>query len=368
MMTMFTNLLTTAFPGLGSQPPTTTRAGDTATEFEATFAGVLDSERWSSPCTDPSKTIEQSEPVGDASDNGSVDASSDADADNDAASDAAAQASATDSNDDDALNGDESAEHPDQATLSMIQTAHQMASNPSASLSDSRPRFAASELRATGGPTDLGLMNTSVNDVRLGMFAVDAPDLWVSEGGFPDMLAVPVSEPRQGDRPSALAALIPVNIDVTAPRAKPSAAIADMAPKNLQQFTTDISTHIRVIKNQGGGEARINLHPAELGRMSLSVVTEGSETKVSFFVENQMARQAIETALPRLREMLEQAGLSLAESDVSERDAHQEFESDAGRGKDPLASDSSDGAALDLDESLDLSVTMDPNRLLDTFA
>ena len=77
-----------------------------------------------------------------------------------------------------------------------------------------------------------------------------------------------------------------------------------------------MATHLRVIKSQGGGEAKFNLHPAELGRRG-SLVTEGSE-KISFAVETSQARQAIESSLPKLRAG-EQSGLTLSESDVSER-------------------------------------------------
>ena len=51
--------------------------------------------------------------------------------------------------------------------------------------------------------------------------------------------------------------------------------------------------------------------------MSITVITESGETKVAFVAETASARQAIENALPRLREMLEQAGLSLSDSEVA---------------------------------------------------
>ena len=104
-----------------------------------------------------------------------------------------------------------------------------------------------------------------------------------------------------------------------------------------------MATHLRVIKNQGGGEAKVNLHPAELGRMSVSVITEGNETKVAFTVETSQARQAVEASLPRLREMLEQAGLSLADSNVSEQNrqsrANDEPASGQNRGRGMLETD-----------------------------
>jgi flagellar hook-length control protein FliK len=139
----------------------------------------------------------------------------------------------------------------------------------------------------------------------------------------------------------------------------------EVSTREPQTFATSMATHLRVIKNQGGGEAKVNLHPAELGRMSVSVITEGNETKVAFTVETSQARQAVEASLSRLREMLEQAGLSLADSNVSEQNrqswANDEPVPGQNRGRGMLKAD-------DLsEENLSLSVHIDPDRLLDTY-
>lgn len=139
----------------------------------------------------------------------------------------------------------------------------------------------------------------------------------------------------------------------------------DFSQSNKQQQATEMATYIRVLRNQGGGEAKVNLHPAELGRMSIAVTTEGNETKVAFTVETSQARQAVEASLPRLREMLEQAGLSLADSDVSEQSRQSRAEDESAfsqsRGRKTNEADETSGAALSL------SVRIDPERLLDTY-
>lgn len=139
----------------------------------------------------------------------------------------------------------------------------------------------------------------------------------------------------------------------------------EVSAREPQTFASTMATHLRVIKSQGGGEAKVNLHPAELGRMSVSVITEGNETKVAFTVETSHARQAVEASLPRLREMLEQAGLSLADSNVSEqnRQSGSQDESISGQNRGP-ESHGADGLS---DGALSLSVRIDPNRLLDTY-
>ncbi|WP_428309443.1 flagellar hook-length control protein FliK [Hydrocarboniphaga sp.] len=52
-------------------------------------------------------------------------------------------------------------------------------------------------------------------------------------------------------------------------------------------------------------EARISLHPAELGSLQIKVeLSHDGSTKVSFDVQTVQARQAIEASLPQLRELL----------------------------------------------------------------
>ena len=85
--------------------------------------------------------------------------------------------------------------------------------------------------------------------------------------------------------------------------------------------SSELATHLRVLKSSGGGEARLQLHPAELGRMVVSLITEGDEARVSFVVDSSQAKQAVEASLPRLRDLMNEAGLSLADADVSDRHA-----------------------------------------------
>ena len=148
-------------------------------------------------------------------------------------------------------------------------------------------------------------------------------------------------------------------------RSAGSAPLIEVSARDPQTFASSMATHLRVIKNQGGGEAKVNLHPAELGRMSVSVITEGSETKVTFMVETSQARQAIEASLPRLREMFEQAGLTLSDSNVSEqnRQSKADDESAFSRSRGLNVADADDTS----DSELSVSVHIDPDRLLDTY-
>ena len=176
------------------------------------------------------------------------------------------------------------------------------------------------------------------------------------------------SDPRVetlADKPSlsTLGGLAKTDLSVSPTRSLD--AVSRTSVNEPQQFGNEMATHVRVLKRQGGGEVKINLHPAELGRMSITVVTEGTETRVAFVVETPQARQAVETALPRLRDMMDDAGLSLADSDVSEH-RHSENAHDQRDSKGGAAATTANDVDTPL-EAMTLSVSMDPSRLVDTY-
>ena len=116
-------------------------------------------------------------------------------------------------------------------------------------------------------------------------------------------------------------------------------------------------------------EATVQLHPAELGRLHVTISTEGDHARVLFVTETAHAREAIEQSLPRLRELLQQSGLDLAQGDVSYREPSQgggEREPSPGL---PGLDASSGQAGADGDDTLPaggLALRLD--GLLDTFA
>jgi flagellar hook-length control protein FliK len=175
-----------------------------------------------------------------------------------------------------------------------------------------------------------------------------------------------VTDARIADRPVVGLNSLSTTSEVLAHRTTLTESINEPGPRERQPLAGDMATHIRVLKTQGGGEARLNLNPAELGRMSITVITESGETKVAFVVETASARHAVENTLPRLREMLEQAGLSLSDSEVAE--GHRDAKSASDGRENSLAEGHSSNAHDVGDESLSISLTLDPERILDTFA
>ena len=127
--------------------------------------------------------------------------------------------------------------------------------------------------------------------------------------------------------------------------------------------SSELATHLRVLKSSGGGEARLQLHPAELGRMVVSLIMEGDEARVSFVVDTSQAKQAVEASLPRLRDLMNEAGLSLTDADVSDRHA-KENENQRAEGVTGETNGDSGSDAEDFQESNSPS----SSQLVDTFA
>lgn len=68
-------------------------------------------------------------------------------------------------------------------------------------------------------------------------------------------------------------------------------------------------------------EAQIQVNPRQLGPIDIKVsVNQEQQTHVSFVTTTNAAREVVDAAMPRLREMFDQAGLNLAESEVSQRE------------------------------------------------
>jgi flagellar hook-length control protein FliK len=134
-------------------------------------------------------------------------------------------------------------------------------------------------------------------------------------------------------------------------------------------FPQEVLTRVRMIQGQGQTEARINLHPAELGRLQIAVTSEGDATRVAFVVDNAQAKEALEQAMPRLREFLQQAGLQLAEGSVSQ----QGQENSAGFAHSETRSgDAHSANAHDAEEDVVINGKSDrgsdPSRMLDAYA
>ncbi len=92
-------------------------------------------------------------------------------------------------------------------------------------------------------------------------------------------------------------------------------------------------------------EAKISLNPRELGPLQIKISINDDQAHVQFVAHHGSVRDAIEDAIPRLREMLEQTGLMLADANVSQQSPDQRgaFSEDADSAKDQLQENGMEG-------------------------
>jgi flagellar hook-length control protein FliK len=90
-----------------------------------------------------------------------------------------------------------------------------------------------------------------------------------------------------------------------------------------------LAEKVRWMVNTKNLVAEIRLDPAELGSVHVKVAVSGESATVNFVVQSQQARDAVDTATPRLREMLAEKGIELGQSSVRQESDGQQGQGDA---------------------------------------
>lgn len=73
-------------------------------------------------------------------------------------------------------------------------------------------------------------------------------------------------------------------------------------------------------------EAGLRLNPAHLGPIDVKISMENDQANILFTVQHGPVKEAVEAALPRLREMLAQSGVQLQDANVSDHQARREHQ------------------------------------------
>ena len=79
----------------------------------------------------------------------------------------------------------------------------------------------------------------------------------------------------------------------------------------------------RLVWHLGRGQTgvRIRVNPPELGHVEVRLTVHQDQASVHFSAPSPQVREAVEAALPRLREMLAETGIQLADAGVSAQDS-----------------------------------------------
>ncbi|GAB5453004.1 MAG: flagellar hook-length control protein FliK [Halioglobus sp.] len=129
--------------------------------------------------------------------------------------------------------------------------------------------------------------------------------------------------PAAGSSASLVAAPLTAPIaDAVAPgAARPAVTGMLHAHPGEPAWNSDVAGRVSLMMRNGASEASLQLNPPELGRLDIKIATDGDAARVLFTVQGAETRELLEQAMPRLREMLEESGLSLSRFDVADQNA-----------------------------------------------
>lgn len=87
----------------------------------------------------------------------------------------------------------------------------------------------------------------------------------------------------------------------------------------LQQphWNEQIGDRLNLMISRGLQQAEIRLNPPELGMLEVKIQLHGDQANVNFSTPHSQVKEALDAAIPRLREMLENSGLTLGDVNIS---------------------------------------------------
>ncbi len=96
------------------------------------------------------------------------------------------------------------------------------------------------------------------------------------------------------------------------PRAAPAMLAMLDAPVGSREFAPALGAQVAVWVRDGVHEARLQLHPAELGPLAIQIALDGHSAQIDFHAAHALTRDAIEASLPALAASLRESGFTLA--------------------------------------------------------
>jgi flagellar hook-length control protein FliK len=169
------------------------------------------------------------------------------------------------------------------------------------------------------------------------------------------------------DSPSGLdSPSLPVANDVAAKGLQPSPTDQIVSrpvnhPVGSAAWADEIGSRLTLMAEHGKHTASLRLSPEHLGPLEIRIAVQDDQASVWFGAAHADTRAAIETALPRLRELFASQGLSLADAGVSHqapRNQHEQAPASSSSG-------SLGGAEGDIDAPVSRTVSL---GLVDAYA
>ncbi|MBS1210626.1 MAG: flagellar hook-length control protein [Proteobacteria bacterium] len=143
-------------------------------------------------------------------------------------------------------------------------------------------------------------------------------------------------------------------------------------PVASQGWAEEVGQKVSWIANRDSGRAELILTPPQLGRVEVSISMTGDQASATFVTASPAAREALQDAMPRLREVLAQSGIQLGQANVNAGFSGQTQSDNPGKpGTAGRFSAQSDGDVGGIDVLAGLSRSSwsrQGNGMIDTFA
>ncbi len=107
----------------------------------------------------------------------------------------------------------------------------------------------------------------------------------------------------------------------TASGVRPMIALPLQVPVGQPGWDNAVGERIQWMLSRNVQQAEIKLSPPQLGPMEIKISLQNDQTSVQFMASHSATRDALEAAIPRLRELFGEINLNLANVDVSQRQA-----------------------------------------------
>ena len=96
-----------------------------------------------------------------------------------------------------------------------------------------------------------------------------------------------------------------------------AAAYAAGLNVNEDDFEEPLARRIMLMAGRGHERLRLSLNPPELGSLDIKLELKDGDVKLNLITHTAAARDALDAALPRLREMISNSGMNLVDAQVS---------------------------------------------------
>ena len=171
---------------------------------------------------------------------------------------------------------------------------------------------------------------------------------------------------QSGDVTSS--APVAANVTQTQASQAPATVHAVNTPVGRPGWADEVGQRVLWTAKSDSSRADLVLNPPQLGRIEVSIHMNGDQANASFMVANPVAREALQDAMPKLRELMSQAGIQLGQADVSAGQSGQNSAQGERRQSNGGNSSGMLGAAGAIGSTMASGWTRQGNGLVDTFA